>query len=70
MNTIDEQRQLLSYVDGMCSQEKTSGAGVQPLERQVAVHSGELASVHGDMTWPEESVTVDQQQLADAQSAH
>lgn len=63
------QRQLLSLVDGLKSQAPHSAARVQWPERQLTVHSAELASTRGDMNRFEESVTVALGQLPDTQPA-
>lgn len=69
LTTLDEQRQLSSSVDRLRSEALESAAIVQSLERQVAVHSVELALARGDMTWVEEFITIAQCQMFDAQSA-
>lgn len=67
--TLAEQRKLLSFVDMSHTKAQESAPRTQPLECQVPVHSSDLASARVDMTPLEESVTVAQRQLAEAQSA-
>lgn len=69
LNNLDEQRQLLSSIEGFCSHMRESATLVQSLQGQVAAHSVELSSACGDTLRLEESVVVAHCRLADVQSA-
>lgn len=56
-------------MDGLRSEVLEAFARMQLLDRQVSVHSADLASPRGDMNRLKESVTVAQRQLSDTQSA-
>lgn len=68
LNTLHEQRHLLSCVDRLGSGALKSASGIQSLACQVAAQPAELASVHDDMTGLEELVAAAQCQMADGQS--
>lgn len=69
LNTHDEQRLLMSCVDRLHSDVRVPAAREESMERQLAAHSAELASVCGSITRLEKSVSVvpAQRQLADDQ---
>lgn len=58
LKTLDDQRQFLSFFDGLCSAAQELAAHVQSLERQGAAHSPEVALMRDDMTWLEESAMI------------
>lgn len=69
LNTLCEQRQLFSSVDGLGFEAQESATRVQSAECQASAHSAELAPENGDMTNFEKSVRVAQHQLTNAQLA-
>lgn len=67
LNPLNEQRQHLPCVDGLCTDAGDLAVCIQLLGSQVVLHLAELPSDRSDMAQLEKSVEIAQRQLSDAQ---